>query len=518
MTLNQQGRVMTEAATETGSAHPSRYRDRDRMPRAATAVWLTRYADLASTRAARPMRAARRWGHRLPPVVWDWLLPALLLLHIMTTHAPQELPVALTLTAAIALPLVWRRRAPLTTFGVVATAAFVQWLMDAQLPSYIALLVALYTVAAHSGRRGMLVAGAVVESGALLACLRWATEGAFLTPFVAVTAMVVAAAVLGANVRTTRAYLAALEERAARLEQQQDQQARLAVAEERTRITREMHDIVTHNLSVMVALTDAAVYAQHRSPAKATTAMLQISETGRQALTDMATLLGHPADRRARRGAPPAARHRATGGPGRPDVRRRAADPRRGSGRAHQQAVRLARDLRPDVVLMDVRMPGTDGIEATRQVIRVSPQSRVLILTTFDLDEYAFTALKAGASGFLLKNTRPEELLAAIHSVAAGDTVVSPRITRRLLENLRPHIPDGSGADRDERLSRLSGREREVLIKVGGGLSNTDIAAALYLAEATVKSHLGRILQKLELRDRIQAVIFAYESRLIHPA
>ncbi|MER6237992.1 response regulator transcription factor [Streptomyces clavifer] len=182
------------------------------------------------------------------------------------------------------------------------------------------------------------------------------------------------------------------------------------------------------------------------------------------------------------------------------------------------QAIRLARDLRPDVVLMDVRMPGTDGIEATRQVIRISPQSRVLILTTFDLDEYAFTALKAGASGFLLKNTRPEELLTAIRSVAAGDAVVSPRITRRLLENLRPHIPDGSSADRDERLSRLSAREREVLIKVGCGLSNTEIAATLYLAEATVKSHLGRILQKLEFRDRIQAVIFAYESRLIHPA
>ncbi|MFI2508655.1 response regulator [Streptomyces sp. NPDC018972] len=182
------------------------------------------------------------------------------------------------------------------------------------------------------------------------------------------------------------------------------------------------------------------------------------------------------------------------------------------------EAVRLARELRPDVVLMDVRMPGTDGIEATRQVIRFSPQSRVLILTTFDLDEYAFAGLNAGASGFLLKNTRPEELLTAIRSVAAGDAVVSPRITRRLLENLCPHIPDGGSADRDERLRRLSAREREVLVQVGRGLSNTEIAAALYLAEATVKSHLGRILQKLELRDRIQAVIFAYESRLIHPA
>ncbi|MER6784076.1 histidine kinase [Streptomyces sp. NPDC000658] len=225
-------------------------------------------------------------------MVWESLLAALLLLNIVTTRAPRELPAAVALTAALTLPLVWRRRAPLTVFGAVAAAAFVQWLMNIPLPADVAVLVALYTVAANSGRRGTLVAGAVVEGGALLACLRWVTDGAFLAPFVAVTATVVSAAVLGVNARTTRAYLAALEERATRLEQQQDQRARLAVAEERTRITREMHDIITHNLSVMVALTDAAVCAQHRSPHKATSAMLQISETGRQALTDMRRSLG----------------------------------------------------------------------------------------------------------------------------------------------------------------------------------------------------------------------------------
>ncbi|WP_055724167.1 sensor histidine kinase, partial [Streptomyces niveiscabiei] len=234
------------------------------------------------------MRTARRRGLGLPPVV----VPTLLLLNIVTTYAPHRLPVPLALTAALALPLVWRRRAPLTVFGAVTAAAFVQLLADVQLPADIALLVALYTVAAHHGRRATLVAAAVVECGALLACLRWATDGAFLTPFVALTAMVVASAVLGMNARTTRAYLAALEERAARLEHQHDQQARLAVAEERTRIAREMHDIVTHNLSVMVALTDAAVYAQHRSPDRATTALHQIAETGRQALTDMRRTLG----------------------------------------------------------------------------------------------------------------------------------------------------------------------------------------------------------------------------------
>jgi DNA-binding NarL/FixJ family response regulator len=162
-------------------------------------------------------------------------------------------------------------------------------------------------------------------------------------------------------------------------------------------------------------------------------------------------------------------------------------------------------------------MPGTDGIEATRQIVRTCPQARVLILTTFDLDEYAFAGLRAGASGFLLKNTRPEELLTAIRTVAEGNAVVSPRITRRLLEKLRPHIPGADATARDERLSRLSAREREVLVQVGSGLSNAEIAATLHLAEATVKSHLGRILQKLELRDRIQAVVFAYESRLIRP-
>ncbi|WP_308190625.1 response regulator transcription factor [Streptomyces sp. HPF1205] len=184
------------------------------------------------------------------------------------------------------------------------------------------------------------------------------------------------------------------------------------------------------------------------------------------------------------------------------------------------QAVRMTQALRPDVVLMDVRMPGTDGIEATARIVGSRPESKVLILTTFDLDEYAFAGLKAGASGFLLKNALPEELLTAIRAVAAGDAVVAPRITRRLLEHFAHHLPSPAGLDGslpDERLARLTAREREVLTEVGRGLSNAEIAAALHLAEATVKTHLSRILVKLELRDRVQAVVFAYESRLIHP-
>ena len=186
-----------------------------------------------------------------------------------------------------------------------------------------------------------------------------------------------------------------------------------------------------------------------------------------------------------------------------------------------EQAVRLAGQLRPDVILMDVRMPGTSGIEATRRVVEESPHTRVLILTTFDLDEYAFAGLKAGASGFLLKNAKPAELLTAIRSVAAGDAVVSARITRRLLENFAHRLPTGDeleeAGSEDERVERLTAREREVLLHVAQGLSNAEIATALYLAETTVKTHLSRILLKLELRDRVQAVVFAYETRLIRP-
>ncbi|SFK65735.1 two component transcriptional regulator, LuxR family [Streptosporangium canum] len=181
------------------------------------------------------------------------------------------------------------------------------------------------------------------------------------------------------------------------------------------------------------------------------------------------------------------------------------------------EAARTARLVRPDVVLMDVRMPGVDGIEATRRIVRDSPRSRVLILTTFDLDEYAFAGLKAGASGFLPKNTRPEELLAAIRSVAAGDAAVSPRITRRLLEKFAPQLMPGA-PERDERLALLTSREHEVLVQVARGLSNAEVAAAMHLAEATVKTHFSRVLLKLGLRDRAQVVVFAYESGLIRPA
>ena len=179
-------------------------------------------------------------------------------------------------------------------------------------------------------------------------------------------------------------------------------------------------------------------------------------------------------------------------------------------------AVRLVELYRPDVVLMDVRMPVLDGIEATRAITMADSggDTRVLMLTTFDLDEYAFAALKAGASGFLLKDVPPQELLFAIRSVHSGDSVVAPSTTRRLLDRFVPLLDPAPQATPRE-VGDLTEREREVLIQVAAGLSNAEIAERLFVSEATVKTHVGRILAKLALRDRVQAVVLAYETGLV---
>ncbi|MFI8874132.1 response regulator [Streptomyces sp. NPDC055243] len=189
-----------------------------------------------------------------------------------------------------------------------------------------------------------------------------------------------------------------------------------------------------------------------------------------------------------------------------------------GSG---SDAVRMTAELHPDVALMDIRMPGLDGIEATRRIVAAGDRTRVLILTTFDLDEYAYAGLRAGASGFLIKDALPEELLSGIRAVATGDAVVAPSLTRRLLDAYADHLPTRSGADadptRDPRLASLTDRELEILTVIGQGWTNAEIAGRLHLAESTVKTHVGRILAKTGARDRVQAVILAYDTKLVRP-
>jgi DNA-binding NarL/FixJ family response regulator len=187
-----------------------------------------------------------------------------------------------------------------------------------------------------------------------------------------------------------------------------------------------------------------------------------------------------------------------------------------GQASTGREAVEQARRLAPDVVLMDVRMPDLDGIAATHELARAAPEVRVLILTTFEQDDYVFGALRAGASGFLLKRTRPEELIAAVQTIAAGDSLLSPSVTRLVIDRMaqQPTPELANQAKFDE----LTPREREVLEAIARGLSNREIAAALFVEESTIRTHVKRVLMKLGLRDRVQAVIFAYETGVNRPA
>ncbi|MBC6459665.1 response regulator [Actinomadura sp. HBU206391] len=186
-----------------------------------------------------------------------------------------------------------------------------------------------------------------------------------------------------------------------------------------------------------------------------------------------------------------------------------------GQASTGREAVERACWLAPDVVLMDVRMPNLDGIAATHELSRTAPEARVLILTTFEHDDYIFRALRAGASGFLLKRTRPEDLIAAVHTIAAGDSLLSPSVTRRVIDRMArqptPELTDQG------KLKSLTPREREVLQLIAQGLSNREIAVVLVVEESTIRTHVKRILMKLDLRDRVQAVIFTYESGVNRP-
>jgi DNA-binding NarL/FixJ family response regulator len=182
------------------------------------------------------------------------------------------------------------------------------------------------------------------------------------------------------------------------------------------------------------------------------------------------------------------------------------------------EALEAVQEHRPDVVLMDIRMPNLDGLEATRRIVDADGEApRVLMLTTFDLDEYVYEALRAGASGFMLKDTPPEKLVAAIHVIASGDALLSPAITKRVIEEFIRRPPSSMPPERPPKLDELTARELEVLGFMARGLSNAEIARDLFVSETTVKTHVARILMKLDLRDRVQAVVFAYESGLVQP-
>ncbi len=590
-------------------------------------------------------------------------------------HDGNAFSVVLALVAT--LPLVWRRTHPAAVMGTVVAAALVHgYILFPGAGPFLGLVAALYAVAAYGSGRAARISLAGVLAVQPLAVFHSGDPNFNSWGDAAVGAVIFTATwVFGDSRRVRRLQLEMIEERAARAERERDEQARLAVREERTRIAREMHDIVAHSVSVMVVQAGAARRLVDRDPGAAVDAAGEVETTGRAALREMRRVLGvlrtddsdHPDDAavppvlepqpglgdvttlvtkcrdagldvagaHGRRGASPAVGRRARGLPHHPggldqhdearrarpcrdpgDLRRRCAhgrgrrrrararagatrqrsrsarhagtgrDLRRrpgrgcspgrrlprasppaaraGSGTERQrsrvgalmaapirvlvaddqelvrtgfrmilqteddievvgqaadglEAVELARRHEPDVVLMDVRMPNLDGIEATGRLVGplASPPApvRVLMLTTFDLDDYVYAALRNGASGFLLKDTPPEDLVRAIRIVASGEALLAPTVTRRLIEEFSrapaPAAPPEMGS--------LTDREREVLGLVARGLSNGEIAAELILGETTVKTHVGRILMKLGLRDRVQAVVLAYESGLVTP-
>ena len=578
---------------------------------------------------------------------------------------------AVLLTLAQAVPLVWRRRAPVTVLAVTGLAALAHLAIGYR-PTWteFGVLIALYTVAAHCPRRRSMLAAAAVAAGlavyAALAMVRYPSPLEEDVQGWVVSYVQFAAAWFLGDVQQRRlAYTAKLEALNAQLATEQELRSRWAVAEERARIARELHDVVAHSVSVMVVQAGAARRTLASSPDQATTALGQIESTGRQALVEMRRLLGllrdgdredaalapqpglahleslaaaareaglpvevavegesrplpagvdlsayrivqealtnslkHAGPARAsvrvcygrevlevqvwdngNGSEPPSAaavhvrpagspvgarpdRHAGAGGHvrrhpgGRPPARRRLpgrgppslgrrvamirvliaddqplmrtgfrmildAEPGLevvGEAADGHEAVRLAGHVRADVALMDVRMPGMDGIEATRRLAGEGVQDpvRVLILTTFDLDEYVLSALRAGASGFLLKDVPPEDLVDAIKVVAAGDALLAPSVTRRLLDRFAASLPDPA-ATRPAALDTLTARELEVLGLVARGMSNAEIAEHLVVSETTVKTHVGRLLYKLDLRDRVQAVVLAYETGIVKP-
>ena len=565
-------------------------------------------------------------------------------------------PALLFVLAAVGtLPLAVRCLYPVPVLAVVVAVATVVGLSYTHGWWPFAAIVALYTVAAHCPRRTAISAGAaalLVLAAPIVYQVDWSPLGWNDVALVAGRfAPLVAAWLLGGYVRARREYTQAVEERAAQLEREQEANARRAAAEEQARIAREVHDVVAHNLSVIIVQATAADEVWSSDPEDARRAVRTIGSTARRALDELRHVLGtdheqpslapqptlsgledlleqvraaglevelevvgeqpravagaralrlpdraggahqHAAARRRRardRDAPlrpgrgdrrgPRRRIGATvherrqrarpdrhartrrdlRRPGRGRTRRRRRLPRHRPaaallGRAMTirvllcddqalvrdgfrmilnaqegievvaeagdgaEAVELTKRLLPHVVLMDVRMPGMNGIEATRRIVLSGVESRVLILTTFDLDEYVYEALRAGASGFLLKDVTAAQLVEGVRVVAAGESMLAPTVTRRLLERFAGSLPGGEERTPPS-LQSLTEREREILTLLASGLSNAELGARLYLSEPTIKTHLSSIFRKLGVRDRVQAVIAAYDAGLVEPA
>jgi DNA-binding NarL/FixJ family response regulator len=553
---------------------------------------------------------AHAWLDR-HPVAGDAALTAVLLAFSFSTMTTAEVDRGageVVCTFLLLLPLVLRRRAPTEVFALVMLACGVELLLAGGfLAANAGVLVALYTLVGHAPRRVATAGVGVALAGTVPFALHFhelSGPGGVLVVWGVLVVHIVLATVLGERLRVRAREREALEQRAVLIAADQAHREAAAAAAERGRIARELHDVVAHSLSVVIAQADGGRYAAARDPRAALAALETIARGGRaprarpgggrdrlsrrpggadqraQARGPGRGRRGHAAlgagggdgrggrrrhggDRGPRRPGPRAGRDARPGraarrhAAGRPTPGRRLRGPRDAARRARGSApvsratrvflvddqalvragFRLVIESQPDltvvgeagdgraalaalavtsadVVLMDVRMPALDGVEATAQLIARDGERapRVVILTTFDLDEHVFSALRAGASGFMLKDAEPEELLAAIRAVASGDAVIAPSATRRLIAQVADRLP---GAVEDPRIGELTEREREVLLAVARGASNAEIGGELFMAEATVKTHVGRLLAKLGARDRVQLVVFAYESGLV---
>ncbi len=475
------------------------------------------------------------------------------------------------LVAAVFLPLSLRRVWPWV--ALVASGVFaLLYGMHPFPPTFTTLapMIGMYSVASYARRRHAGVV-ALVVGGLVVGVPTIAFSSTRLIAQVVGTFALLAAAMLfGDSTRSRREYIAEVERRAAEAERALEEEARRRVEEERTRIARDVHDVVAHSLSIVAIQAAAADALIESDPQQARHSIGHVRATAKQALSELRSTLdmlrtgeedpplaptadlgeieslvgpvreaGIEVDLRIQgdlRAVPVFAsvsayrivqealtnvvRHAHASsvqvslaiGPGWLDIEV-VAEAENG-----EEAVRLSAQSHPDVILMDIRMPVMDGLEATRRILveKDDPAPRVLILTTFDADEYVYEALRAGASGFLLKDTEPEQLISAVRVIAAGDGLLAPCVTRRLIREFATRSEVRQS--RPERLSALTERELEILTLVAQGLSNGEIAAQLFISPATAKTHVSRVLMKLDARDRAQLVVMAYENGLVVPA